>query len=60
MALRDTPVTTSRLRLLPGASLEAAIAGAAHEVLSYLFPVQQALFDSVLSTSLSHVADGAS
>ncbi len=42
-----------------GASLEAAIAGAAHEVLTYLFPAQHELFDSVLSTSLSHVPDGA-
>ena len=41
-----------------GASLEASISGAAHEVLSYLFPAQHALFDSVLATSLSHVTDG--
>src|SRR4029079_16650352 len=30
-----------------GASLEAAIAGAAQEVLTYLFPAQHELFDSV-------------
>ncbi len=42
-----------------GTSLEAAIAGAAHEVLAYLFPAQHELFDSVLRTSLSHVPDGA-
>jgi PAP2 superfamily/Bacterial Ig-like domain len=41
-----------------GVSIEASIAGAAHQVLSYLFPAQHALFDAVLSTSLAQVPDG--
>jgi hypothetical protein len=41
-----------------GVSAEAAVAGAAHRVLSYLYPAQQAYFDSVLAASLAQVADG--
>lgn len=40
-------------------SLEAAIAGAAHQVLKYLYPAQQASFDTVMATSLANVPDGA-
>src|SRR5205085_8674793 len=35
-----------------GVALEAAISGAAHRVLSYLFPAQHGLFDAVLADSL--------
>ena len=42
-----------------GATLEAAVASAAHDVLVYLFPGQQALFDATLATSLGRVPDGA-
>ena len=41
-----------------GISLEAAISGAAHQVLSYLFPAQQALFDATLTASLAQVPTG--
>ncbi len=42
-----------------GASVEAAIAGAAHKLLGHLFPGQQALFDASLVTTLARVPDGA-
>ncbi len=41
-----------------GVSIEASISGAAHQVLTYLFPAQHELFDAVLATLLSHVPDG--
>ncbi len=43
------PATTSRI---------AAVAGAAHGVLSYLFPAQQPALDARLAESLSHVVEG--
>ncbi|HEV7405628.1 MAG TPA: Ig-like domain-containing protein, partial [Chthoniobacteraceae bacterium] len=43
-----------------GASLDAAITMAAHTVLAYLFPGQQALFNATRDTSLAGVADGQS
>jgi hypothetical protein len=42
----------------PGASADAAAAQAAHDVLSVLFPAQQARLDDVLATSLALVSDG--
>lgn len=42
------------------ASAEAGVAGAAHQVLSYLYPGQQAYLDSVLTASLTQVPDGPS
>ncbi len=42
------------------ASVDAAIASAAHIVLEYLFPGQKAFFDSSLTTTLSRVPDGQS
>nr|WP_161501232.1 Ig-like domain-containing protein [Rhodopirellula sp. SM50] len=46
--------------LLPpaGASLEAAVSGAAYNVLKYLYPGQQAFLDANLQAALSHVPDG--
>lgn len=41
-----------------GVSLEGAISGAAHQVLTYLFPTQRTLLDGVLATSLTRVPDG--
>ncbi|MGB8170534.1 MAG: Ig-like domain-containing protein, partial [Chthoniobacteraceae bacterium] len=43
-----------------GESLEAAVAAAAHKVLSYLFPGQQAFLDASLATTLARVPDGTS
>jgi PAP2 superfamily/RTX calcium-binding nonapeptide repeat (4 copies) len=42
----------------PGASREAAAAGAAHQVLVNLFPGQKATFDALLTSSLAEVPDG--
>ena len=42
-----------------GVSLEAAVTGAAHAVLSYLYPAQHSLFDAVKAASLAQVPDGA-
>ena len=39
-------------------SIEASISGAAHQVLTYLFPAQQESFDAVLATSLANVPEG--
>jgi PAP2 superfamily len=41
-----------------GASEEAAFVGAAHWVLSRLFPAQAATFDAAKTTSLARIADG--
>ena len=41
-----------------GASADAAVAAAAHDVLRYLYPTQQAALDSALSATLAAVADG--
>jgi len=40
------------------ASLDAAAASAAHDVLVHYFPAQQATFDTQLATSLGAIADG--
>jgi hypothetical protein len=42
----------------PGTSRQAAAAQAAYQVLSGLFPANQATYDTALATSLSEVADG--
>jgi hypothetical protein len=42
----------------PGASMEAAAAMAAHDVLIELYPAQQALFDSELATRLALIPPG--
>ena len=44
----------------PDASIDAAAASAAHDVLLHSFPAQQAALDALLATSLAGVADGAS
>ena len=44
----------------PGTSLPTAVAVAAHRVLSYLYPVQQATFDAQLALSLASVTNGQS
>lgn len=41
-----------------GASAPAAVSQAAHDVLAYLYPAQQATFDAELAASLALVADG--
>ena len=41
----------------PNASVDAAVASAAHDVLAHYFPAQQATFDAALAASLAAVAD---
>jgi hypothetical protein len=41
-----------------GASLQAAVGTAAHDVLVYLYPGQKALFDATLASTLGRVTDG--
>lgn len=42
----------------PGASMDAAAVAAAHGILVRLFPLQQAITDAALATSLAHVPEG--
>jgi hypothetical protein len=48
-----------RLAQLPDASLDAAVATAAHHVLVHYFPTQQAALDTDYTTALATVPDGA-
>jgi hypothetical protein len=48
-----------RLAQLPDASLDAAVATAAHHVLVYYFPAQQAALDADYAAALAAVPDGA-
>src|SRR5262245_56055114 len=49
-----------RLAQLPDASLDAAVATAAHHVLAHYFPAQQAALDADYATALAAVPDGTS
>jgi hypothetical protein len=49
----------SDLPLSPGASVEAAVATAAHDVLVYYFPLQQTALDTDYAASLAGIGDGA-
>ncbi len=57
-AIDGTPAYYVKLSAPAGASLPAAVSGAAYDVLTYTFPGQQPLFDAVLAGQLSLVADG--
>jgi Domain of unknown function (DUF6851) len=46
------------VRASRGASTEAAAAQAAHDVLTALFPTQQAIFDSLLNSQLANLPNG--
>jgi hypothetical protein len=48
-----------RLVRLPAASVDAAVAAAAHHVLVYYFPAQQAALDADYANSLAAIPDGA-
>lgn len=48
-----------RVNAAPGASPEAAVAQAAHDVLVAMLPTQQAAFDTALATTLAPLAPGA-
>ena len=58
-AIEGTPGYSVSLAAPTGISLEAAVSGAAHRVLSYLYPAQQALFNTVRTAALGQVPDGA-
>ena len=48
-----------RLRALPDASLDAAVATAAHDVLVHYFPAQQPALDADYAAALAAIPDGA-
>lgn len=54
-----TPSYLVRLAPPSGASAEAAVSGAAHQVLKYAFPGQTSWFDAALTDALSSIPDGA-
>jgi hypothetical protein len=54
-SIEGKPTYFVTLVALPGASVQAAVSGAAVEVLNYLFPYQQSTFASVLSDALSQI-----
>lgn len=56
---RFTPYA-SRPRANPAASMDAAAAQAAHDVLVFLYPAQAASLDAALATSLTLIVDGTS
>ena len=57
-AIEGTPAQFVAIPTAPGTSLVAAIAAAGHRSLEYLYPAQQAAFDTALATSLAAVPDG--
>jgi len=57
-AFEGTPAFVVALVAPAGASLDAAIAGAAHRVLVSLYPAQRTQLDARLASSLAAIADG--
>jgi len=57
-AIEGTPGYYVSLPAQAGTNADAATASAAHRVLSYLYPGQQALFDSQVAASLASIPDG--
>ena len=55
---RKHQVYAIEIKALPGASMEAAAATAAHDTLIKLFPIQQSALDTALAESLSKIPDG--
>jgi hypothetical protein len=55
---RKHQVYAIEIKALPGASMEAAAATAAHDTLIKLFPIQQSALDTALADSLSKIPDG--
>jgi|CXWL01.1.fsa_nt_gi hypothetical protein len=58
-AIEGTPGYYVSLPAQAGTNADAAAASAAHRVLSYLYPGQQAFLDSQLAASLASIPDGA-
>jgi hypothetical protein len=59
-AIQGSPGRFVHLTARPGTSGDAAVAAAAHQVLGYLYPAQQATLDAALATSLKQIPDGQS
>jgi membrane-associated phospholipid phosphatase len=59
-AVEGTPGYFARIAAPAGAAPAAAVAAAAHRVLSYLYPAQQPAFDAALAASLAAVPAGQS
>src|SRR5262249_24676471 len=57
-AIEGTPARYVSIPAAPGTSAVAAVAAAAHRVLSHIYPAQQAAFDAALAYSLSQIPDG--
>jgi hypothetical protein len=57
-AVDGTPTRFVSVAAPSGSSPEAAVASAAHRVLSYLYPVQTASFDASLTDSLGKIPNG--
>ena len=57
-AIDGTPGYYVSLAAQAGTNPDAAVAAAAHRMLSYLYPGQQAQFDDKLATSLAAIPDG--
>jgi hypothetical protein len=59
-AVAGTPAYYVKVSAPAGASIQAAVDASAHDVLGYLFPAQQATFDTLFASQLSLVPDGQS
>ncbi len=57
-AIEGTPAYLVQRSVSGPTSAQAAVAVAAHRILSLTYPAQAALFDSALATSLAGIADG--
>jgi hypothetical protein len=57
-AIDGSPAYLVSMSAPAGASVDAAVAGAAHRVLGYLYPAQAATLDAALANSLSAIHDG--
>lgn len=57
-AISGTPGYAVTFTAAAGTSAEAAVASAAHTILSYLYPTQKATLDLKLAASLVEIADG--
>jgi hypothetical protein len=53
-----TPTTFVKIATPAGASIDAAVDSAAHDVLVYLYPAQQPTFDALLASQLALLAAG--
>ena len=57
-AIEGTPAYLVQQSVSGAANAQAAVATAAHRILSLIYPAQKAVFDAALVTALAAVADG--